>query len=150
MHFRRLRVVGLLVLFLCFHEGRVASGLQQDRVPDTVEVRYPCVIFYSSSPAEYDSLITSVPFWFDSLGNRFVATMRGVGPFLNKNGLESISTSATEFVFVNVDTVRISRKPFADLFGTICYAPGKEPLVLKGVTSESNVLQAVIRYFDIR
>jgi hypothetical protein len=127
-----------------------AAGRPPDGGPDTLAVRYPCVIFYSASQTEYDSLISARPFWFDSLGTRFASTVRGVSPFLNKSGLETVQSSATQFVFLDGDTLHVARESFADLFGTICFAPGREPFVLRGVASESAVIQAVIRYFGIR
>jgi len=123
---------------------------EQPCEPDTLMVRHPCVVFYHATQAEYDSLIVAAPFVFDSLANSFEASIRGVEPFLNKHGLEHVRTSASTFAFADGDTCWVRREPLRDVFGTVCYAPGSRPLVLRGVSSASRVLQAVIRYFKLR
>lgn len=137
----------LIALSVC--APRSAHALGQPRGPDTLVVGRPCVVFYRYTQAEYDSLIVAAPFRFDSLSSTFEATIRGVEPFLNKHGLDHLQTSASTFALVDGDTCWVSREPLQDVFGTICYAPGRAPLVMRGVTSASAVLQAVIRFFGL-
>ena len=140
----------LMRLCLLLWALQSATGSAHPREPDTLVVRHPCVVFYRYTQAEYDSLIAAAPFRFDSLAGTFAATVRGVEPFLNKHGLDHLESSASTFAFLNGDTSWVRRVPLQDVFGTICYAPGRAPLVMRGVSSESSVLKAVIRFFGLR
>ncbi len=123
---------------------------QSSNASDTLYLAYSCMVFYSPTNIEHDSLMSVSVFSFDSLSVQFQAIKERISPFLTKKGIESISTSVHYFLTSAKDSIILIRKPFEENFGIIYYSPKKVPLIKKGVRSDSEIFTAMMRYFDIQ
>ena len=128
-------------LLLLLPAARMIAGEQLSG--DTLFVRQPCMVFYRCSPAEYDSLVVRDPFRFDSLLTGFDASVRGVTPFLNKNGLRHVATSASHIACIGQETTWVHRTPFVDLFGAVLLSPVRPHELIKGVVTDVVLIQRV-------
>jgi hypothetical protein len=101
------------------------------------------MVFLRPRALEYDSLIVSDPFRFDSLSTYFESSVRGVIPFLNKNGLDHVFTSASHIACVGKETTWVHRTPFVDVFGAVLASPGRIPEQIKGAVTDVVLIQRV-------
>jgi hypothetical protein len=116
---------------------------------DTLRLNHPSMVFYTPTSAERDSLQSVSVFAFDSLAVRFEAVRDRLSPFLNKQGIDPITSSARCFTALPADTVVFVRAEYKDCFGIIYFKPGKEPLITKGVPTDSDMFKTMMKYFSI-
>lgn len=73
-----------------------------------------------------------------------------IEPFLNKKGIASIQTSVRYIVSERNDSLLLDRRAEQEHFGVIFYSRKKEPVIQRGLHTDSEVVTMMMRYFDIR
>ncbi len=144
-----MRTVGTLVILamLC---SPIKSGAQALSESDTLRLTAPSMIFYEPKHAERESLMALSVFSFDSLSREFTMIRERMEPFLNKKGISAVLSTARFFIAEGTDPLILDRSGEKEVFGVILYSKKKEPLILRGLRSDSEVFTTMMRYFDIR
>ena len=131
-------------------QTRVQSDASLSALADTLVLSHPSMVFFLPSTVERDSLIDRrTVFAFDSLTVRFESGRDRLAPFLKKQGIDPVTSSAVRFYVQMEDSVFYTRRVFRELFGIIYFKPGKPPLVVPGVPAEPEMFKTMMRYFEI-
>jgi hypothetical protein len=136
----------IYVVFMFFPPVIIA---RQAIPEDTLVVQSACVLFYSCSKTEYDSLFQEMSFSLDSLVQQHEKTRRMLIPFLNKMNLPFIITRSYMLIFHGQDTVIYIRKPFRDLTGIVLFSASGRPDFLPKMISDVEAIGRIRQYFQL-
>lgn len=143
---RMVRTLFLLTALCCPHR----SGAQTLTASDTLRLTAPSMIFYAPAPAEQESLMALSVFSFDSLSREFTKIRERMEPFLNKQGISAVPSTARIFIAEGTEPLVLDRAGEKEVFGVILYRRKKEPLIVRGLRTDSEIFTTMMRYFDIR
>ncbi|MFZ4620802.1 MAG: hypothetical protein ACOYNS_09595 [Bacteroidota bacterium] len=127
-----------------------STSAQMQYPSDTLRLSVPCMVFYSPARTESESLMARSVFSYDSLNRNFIMLRERIEPFLNKKSIASVPSSARYFVSERNDSLLLDRRAEQEHFGVIFFSRKKDPLIQRGLHTDSEVFTAMMRYFDIR
>lgn len=140
-------VIFIFLIAVSFSLERVFA--QEPGPSDTLSVKDKCVIFWEPDPSQFDSLSAGKENNLERL-SEFSRYTEQIIPFLKKRSMSFNKTSqkVLKVRMDNGDSLFIRKEDIGDIVGIVLTSGIRPPLILPGVTPDSEFFIKFKNYFE--